>query len=61
MGVSKKILSNKIAKCEMEDVTRNPKEWITRIKILRGNLRKLDIQIYDSEMMTNILYKLPEE
>ena len=52
---SKKRLHQKFAKCEIDDVTTNPEEWITSIELLRGGLQKLDAQTSDSEMMTYIL------
>ena len=60
-GYFKKILRNKISKCKLDDVTRNPEEWITQLELLRGDLRKLDVKIDGSEMMTHILSNLPEE
>ena len=56
-GASKTMLHKKFSKY----VTIKPKEWITEIEILRGDLRKLDVQIDYSEMMTLILSNLPEE
>ena len=50
-----------MAKWKIDDITRNPKEWITEIKLIRGDLKKLDWHIDDSEMMTHILSNLPEE
>ena len=60
-GDSKTRLLKKLAKYELNDITRNPKEWITDIELLRVYLQKLDIHIDDSEMMTHILLELPEE
>ena len=39
---------NKFTKCKLYDVTRNPKEWITELKLLRGDLGKLDVNLDDS-------------
>ena len=58
---SKTRLCNKCSKWELDDITRNPKEFITNLRVLRGDLRKLDVQIDDSEVMTHILSNLPEE
>ena len=46
-GTSKKRLQNKPAKYKIYDVTRNPEEWITDLKLLRGDQQKLDAQIYN--------------
>ena len=54
-GASKTILQKKFAKCEFDDVTRNPKQWITKLKLIRGYLEKLDVHIDDSAMMTHII------
>ena len=53
-------LGNKLAKCKLDDVTRNPKGWITDLGLLRGDLHKLDVNIDNSEMMNHILPNLPE-
>ena len=34
---------------------------ITELELLRGDLRKFNVQIDDSETMTHVLLKLPEE
>ena len=57
---SKTRLRNKPAKCERYGVPRYPKEWITNLKIMRGDLQNIDTQIDYSKMMTHILLKLPE-
>ena len=31
---------NKFAKCELDDVTRDPEEWITERELLIGNFKK---------------------
>ena len=54
-------LQNKFAKCELDDVTRDPEEWITDLELFRGYLLKLGVIIDDVEMMTQILSNLPEE
>ena len=59
-GASKTTLRNKFYKCELDDVTRNPKEWITDIELLIVDLQNSDVHIDDSEMMTQILSNLPE-
>ena len=55
------MLRKYFSKWKIDDVTRNTEEWITDIKLLRGYLQKLYVQIDDSEMMTHILSNLPEE
>ena len=59
-GTSKTRLRKKFAKCELYDATRDPKEWITELKILRGYLWKLNVQFGDIEMMTHILSNFHE-
>ena len=60
-GVSKILLRKKLAKCELDDLTRNPEECITKLKLLILYLRKLDVQIYNFKTMTHILSNLPEK
>ena len=38
-------IRNKFAKCEIYDVTRNPEEWTTKIKLLIGDLCKIHVHI----------------
>ena len=59
-GASKTRLRNKFAKSELYDVTREPEDWITELKLLRVNLRELRVIINDVEMMIHILSNLPE-
>ena len=44
-GASKTRLHKKFSKLELYDVTRNPKEWITCLELLRGDLQILDVHI----------------
>ena len=60
-GASKTIIRKKFYECELDYVTRKPGEWITEIKILRGDLRKLYVYIDESEIMTHIRSNLNEE
>ena len=60
-GASKTRLRKKFDNCKIYDVNRNPEEWITDIKLLRGDLQNLYLQIDDSKMMTQIPSNLPEE
>ena len=60
-GASKTILCKKCAKSKFNDVTRDPEDWIIEIELFRGNLGKLGVIIDYVEMMTLILYNLPEE
>ena len=43
------------AKCGLDGITINPKEYITELKLLIVYLQKLDIKIDYSVMMTHIL------
>ena len=60
-GDSKTNLHNKFAKIELDDVTRDPEDWIAKLELFRGDLRKLGVIIDNVEMMTHILSNLPEE
>ena len=60
-GAPKTILCKKIARYKLDEVTRNPEELITELELLREDLQKMDIYIDNSEMMTHILFNLPEE
>ena len=60
IGASKTRLRKKISISNLDVVTRDPKDWITVIELLRGNLRKLGVIIDDVEMMTHTLSNLPE-
>ena len=59
-GPPKAILHKKFSKIEIDDVTRDPEDLITEIKLLRGDLRKLGVIIDDMEMITQLLSNLPE-
>ena len=59
-GLSQTGLQKKLAKCELYGITRDSEEWITELKVLRGDLRKLGVIIDDVEVMTHILSNLPE-
>ena len=54
-------LQKKISKFELDDVTRDPEDWIAELELLRGDLQKLGFIIDDVEIMTHILSNLPEE
>ena len=54
-GYSNKKLRNKFTKWELDDVTKHPKECIAELKLLRREIRKLDVQINDSEIIIHIL------
>ena len=60
-GVSKAKLQKKVSKSDLEGVTRDPEDLINELESLRGNLRKLGVIIDDTEIITHILPKLPEE
>ena len=60
-GASNTRLRKKFAKCKLDDVTRDPEEWIYELELLRGDLWKLGVIIDDVKMMTHILSNLPEE
>ena len=45
----------------MYGITRDPEDWITEIKLLRGNLQILIVIIDNLEVMTHILSNLPEK
>ena len=47
-GDYKTRLCNKSSKRELDDVTKNPEEWITELEFIREDLRKLDLHIDDS-------------
>ena len=59
-GLSKIILRKKIAKNELDDVKRDPKDWINELEMQRGGVLKLGVIIDDVELMTHILSNLPE-
>ena len=44
----KKILQKKSNMCKLDDATKNPEEWITKLKLTRGYLQKNDVQIDNS-------------
>ena len=58
-GASITRITKKFAKYELDDVTINPEEWITELKLHRRELQKLDVHIDDSEMMNHILLNIP--
>ena len=47
IGDSKKLLCKKFAKCKLVDITINPEQWITEIKLLRLYLGKLNVKFDD--------------
>ena len=44
---SNKRLCNKPSKIELDDVTRDPQDWINELESLRGDLWKLGVIIND--------------
>ena len=60
-GAYNTIVSKKFDKCELYDVTINPKEWITDIELLREYLQIPEVRIDNPEIMPYILLNLPEE
>ena len=59
-GVFKKILQKKPSKIGLDYETRNPKDWMTKLELLRGDIQNLNIDIYNREVITHILSNLPE-
>ena len=59
-GYYKTRIFNKYTKRKILNVTRDPEYWITELELLRGELRKLNVNIYDTEMTTHISSNLPE-
>ena len=59
-GASKTRILKKFAKTDLYNVTSDPERWIAELELLKGDLRKLGVLIYDMEMMTHILSNLPE-
>ena len=60
-GASKIRLWKKLSKSELDNVTRDPEDWITELELLRGDLRKLGVIIDDVEITTHILSNLIEK
>ena len=60
-GASKTRLQKKLSKCKLDDVTRDPEDWITELESLRGKIRELRVIIDDTEIITHIMPNLPEE
>ena len=58
---SKTKLCKNIAKCKVDNVTRNLKEQINKLELIIVNLREIDVHMDDSEIMTHMLLNLPEE
>ena len=54
-GASNTILKKKLPENEVNEITRDPKDWITDLELLRQNFWKLVVIIDDVEMMTNKL------
>ena len=52
IGAFKKRLWKKFAKCDLDDVTRDPEDCITQLELLRGDLQRMEVNIDDVEMMT---------
>ena len=57
-GASNKRICKKFVKIELDDVTRDPEDWITKLKLLSGDQWKLGVNIDDVGMMTHILSNL---
>ena len=60
IGALKTRLRKKFSKRELDDVTKDPEDWITKIYLLRDHLQILIIIIDNVEIMIHILSKLPE-
>ena len=59
-GASKTRLDKKFAKWKLDGVTRDSKDWNNKLKLLRLDLRKSNVHIDNTQMMTHILSKSPE-
>ena len=59
-GDSKTRIRKKFSKCNLDSITRYPKECLTDIEIIRRDLRNMDVHIDNSEMMTHIQSNLPQ-
>ena len=44
--VSKTRIRKKLLKSDLDDVTRDPEDWITKLELLRGSLKKLVVIVY---------------
>ena len=53
-------LCKKFVKCKLDDITRNSKEWITNIELIRWDPQTLYVHIENSEMTTHILSFVPK-
>ena len=60
-GPSNTTKCKNVVKRKLDDVTRDPKYWITQIKLLRGDSQKIVVMIDYVKMITHILYNLSEE
>ena len=60
-GESKTRLHKQFSKSELHDVTSDPEDWIPELYYLRGKLKKLGVVIDDTEIITHVLSKIPEE
>ena len=58
---SKTIICKKVLERKLYDVTRDPEDWIAEIKLLRGRVPKLSVNIDDGDMMEHILSNLSEK
>ena len=45
IGASKIRLCKQFAECELDYATINPEKWTTGIELLRGDLKKIDVNI----------------
>ena len=51
-GASRTRPRKKLSKCDLDEVKIDPKEWITKLKLIRGELWKLNLHIDDMLIMT---------
>ena len=59
-GLPRQDKLKKSARCKLDNATRDPRNRINDIKLIMGDLKKLNIHIYYTHMMTHMLSNLTE-
>ena len=59
-GDYKTRLWNKFTNCKLEYIKRYSLDWTNYIKLIRGDLQKMNVHKDDMEMTTHILPNFPE-
>ena len=59
-GVSKTWLHRKFTMWSLNDMSKDPEEWVMELGVIHGDMRKVRVKIGSNKLMTNILSNILE-